>query len=73
MTTPIPTSGATPYNLASWQLSPGRTALVVIDMQNDFLHADGWYNQSGIDITHMQQSISRSVPWWRRRGTKTCR
>lgn len=55
MTTQI--SGATPYTLASWQLTPGRTALVVIDMQNDFLSEDGWYAQSGIDISHMQQSI----------------
>ncbi len=55
MTTP--TGGATPYNLASWQLTPGRTALVVIDMQNDFLSPDGWYAQSGIDISHMRQSI----------------
>ena len=46
-----------PYNLASWRLTPGRTALVVIDMQNDFLSGDGWYAQSGIDISHMQQSI----------------
>ncbi len=46
-----------PYNLASWRLTPGRTALVVIDMQNDFLSGDGWYGQSGIDISHMQQSI----------------
>ena len=46
-----------PYNLASWRLTPGQTALVVIDMQNDFLSGDGWYGQSGIDISHMQQSI----------------
>jgi len=46
-----------PYNLASWRLTPGRTALVVIDMQNDFLSGDGWYGQSGIDISHMQKSI----------------
>ena len=30
-------TAATPFTLASWRLSPGRTALVVIDMQNDFL------------------------------------
>ena len=56
-TIPNTPAGATPYNLATWQLNPGRTALVVIDMQNDFLSADGWYSQSGIDISHMQQSI----------------
>ncbi len=26
-----------------WDLVPGRTVHVVIDDQNDFLHADGWY------------------------------
>ena len=26
-----------------------RTALVVIDMQNDFLHPDGWFGSSGVD------------------------
>ncbi len=50
-------SGATPYNLATWKLTPGRTVLVVIDMQNDFLHPNGWYAQSGIDISHMQGAI----------------
>jgi ureidoacrylate peracid hydrolase len=52
-----PTRGTTPYNLASWQLTPGRTALVVIDMQNDFLSAEGWYAKAGIDISHMQGAI----------------
>ncbi|MFD2183789.1 cysteine hydrolase family protein [Rhodoplanes azumiensis] len=27
----------------------GRTALVVVDMQNDFLHPDGWFPRAGID------------------------
>lgn len=47
-----------PYALASWRLMPGRTALVVIDMQNDFLSPDGWYARSGVDIAHMQASIA---------------
>ena len=50
-------NGIKPYNLASWRLSPGRTALVVIDMQNDFLSEQGWYATSDVDITHMRQSI----------------
>ena len=49
--------GTTPYTLASWRLTPGRTALVVIDMQNDFLHPDGWYARSGVDIEHMRHAI----------------
>jgi len=67
---------------ASWSLVPGRTVHVVIDDQNDFLHADGWYGQNGIDISHMQRVIEptkalneecrrRGVPIvWTRHGTK---
>lgn len=52
------TEGVQPYELASWRLTPGRTALVVIDMQNDFLSPDGWYAKAGVDISHMQASIA---------------
>jgi nicotinamidase-related amidase len=52
-----PNTGATPYTLASWRLTPGRTAIVVIDMQNDFLSPNGWYAASGVDIDHMRQAI----------------
>ena len=50
-------TGTTPYTLAAWRLVPGRTALLVIDMQNDFLSPEGWYARSGVDIEHMRQSI----------------
>jgi ureidoacrylate peracid hydrolase len=50
-------SYADPFALAEWDLIPGRTALVVIDPQNDFLHEDGWYATNGIDISHMQRII----------------
>lgn len=46
-----------PYAPAHWDLVPGRTAVVVIDAQNDFLHPDGWYAQNGIDIGHMRRTI----------------
>src|SRR5205823_3520845 len=39
-----------PYALARWDLVTGRTALVLIDDQRDFLHPEGWYAKSGIDI-----------------------
>ena len=51
------TETTAPYALASWRLTPGRTALIVIDMQNDFLSPDGWYARAGVDIAHMQASI----------------
>ena len=43
--------------MAPWRLSPGRTALIVIDMQNDFLSPRGWYAVSGVDIAHMRAAI----------------
>lgn len=51
-------AGATPFTLAHWRLEPGRTALVVIDMQNDFLSPDGWYAGAGVDIEHMRRAIA---------------
>jgi nicotinamidase-related amidase len=46
-----------PYAAAHWDLVPGRTAIVLVDLQNDFLHPDGWYAKSGIDIGHMRRVI----------------
>jgi ureidoacrylate peracid hydrolase len=66
----------------AWGLVPRRTVHVVVDGQNDFLHADGWYAQHGIDISHMQRVIAptkllneecrrRAVPIvWTRHGTR---
>ena len=46
-----------PFAAAHWELVPGRTVLLLIDLQNDFLHPDGWYAQNGIDISHMRRLI----------------
>ncbi|MCP5149723.1 MAG: cysteine hydrolase [Ectothiorhodospiraceae bacterium] len=46
-----------PFADVHFDLVPGRTALVVIDPQNDFLHPDGWYASKGIDIGHMRRCI----------------
>jgi nicotinamidase-related amidase len=48
---------ADPFAAVRWELVPGRTVLVLIDLQNDFLHAEGWYAQHGIDISHMRRVI----------------
>jgi nicotinamidase-related amidase len=50
-----PTSTA--YAPVRWELVPRHTVLVVIDPQRDFLHPDGWYAQSGVDISHMRRVI----------------
>lgn len=49
--------GRTPYDPVRWELVPGRTALLLIDLQRDFLHPDGWYAASGVDIAHMRRVI----------------
>ena len=46
-----------PFSPVAWDLEPRRTAVVVIDPQNDFLHPDGWYAQRGVDIAHMRRVI----------------
>ena len=46
-----------PFEAASWSLEPGHTVLVNVDLQNDFLHPDGWYGKSDIDISHMRRVI----------------
>ena len=50
-------AGTDPFALTHFEMPPGRTALVVIDMQNDFLHPEGWYARQGIDIAHMRAAI----------------
>lgn len=45
------------YSTPHWDPVRGRTAIVLIDLQNDFLHEDGWYAKSGIDISHMRRVI----------------
>ena len=46
-----------PFETQRWDLVAGATVVVVIDPQNDFLHADGWYAKSGVDVSHMQRTI----------------
>jgi ureidoacrylate peracid hydrolase len=70
------------YDPAAWRLVRGRTVHVVVDEQNDFLHAQGWYATHDIDVTHMQRVIEptkslneecrrHGVPIvWTRHGTR---
>jgi nicotinamidase-related amidase len=39
-------------------LDLGRTALIVIDMQNDFCHSQGWLSSIGVDITKARTPIN---------------
>ncbi|MES2537058.1 MAG: isochorismatase family cysteine hydrolase [Pseudomonadota bacterium] len=42
---------------AALELDLARCALVVIDMQNDFCHPDGWFGSRGVDISPMCSPI----------------
>jgi nicotinamidase-related amidase len=76
------TTSTTPFEEAHWDLTPGRTVLVIIDPQNDFLHLEGWYSEKGIDIGHMRRTIeplkqlikdcrAKNIPIvWTRHGTR---
>lgn len=39
-------------------LAPRRTALLVIDMQRDFLHPDGYAARAGMDVAPLQETIA---------------
>lgn len=39
------------------RLDLAKTAILVIDMQNDFCHKDGWLSHIGVDITPARQPI----------------
>jgi nicotinamidase-related amidase len=43
---------------AAVELDLTRCALVIVDMQNDFCHADGWFAGRGIDIAPMRRPIT---------------
>lgn len=72
----------TPYSRTEWSLVKGKTAVLNIDLQNDFLHEDGWYAKNSVDISHMQRVIApikkivnesrkHEIPIiWSRHGTK---
>ncbi len=76
------TTSAVPFEEAHWDLMPGRTILVIIDPQNDFLHPKGWYAEKDIDISHMRRIIeplkylvvdcrAKNIPIvWTRHGTR---
>jgi ureidoacrylate peracid hydrolase len=48
-----------------------RSALIVVDMQNDFCHPDGWFGQKGLGVKPMRKPIpviARLLPAWRGAG-----
>ncbi len=50
------------------EIDLARSALIVVDMQNDFCHPEGWFGQRGIDVQPMRGPIAmlqRLLPAWR--------
>ena len=50
------------------EIDLARSALVVVDMQNDFCHPRGWFGQKGISVKPMRrpiEAIAALLPLWR--------
>lgn len=59
---------ATPQHL---RIDLARTAMIVIDMQNDFCHPDGWLASIGVDVSPARRPIAplqRTLPALRQAG-----
>jgi nicotinamidase-related amidase len=53
------------------EIDLARSAVVVVDMQNDFCHAEGWFGQKGVDVRALRKPIpviARLLPAWRKAG-----
>ncbi|MFT6697530.1 MAG: ureidoacrylate peracid hydrolase [Polaromonas sp.] len=53
------------------EIDLARSALVVIDMQNDFCHSKGWFGQKGVSVKPMRKpiaTIAGLLPAWRNAG-----
>ena len=55
------------------EIDLARSALIVVDMQNDFCHSQGWFGQKGTDVQPMRAPIpmlQRLLPAWRAADAK---
>lgn len=50
-----------PTDTKTVRLDLSKTALVVVDMQNDFCHPEGWLSYIGVDVTPARQAIAPLV------------
>ena len=53
------------------EIDLARSALIVVDMQNDFCHPAGWFGQKGISVKPMRKpiaTIARLLAAWRPAG-----
>lgn len=42
------------------KVDPASTALIVVDIQNEFCADDGWYGKQGVDLGMMQVAVKRA-------------
>ncbi|MEA5514469.1 cysteine hydrolase [Nodularia sp. UHCC 0506] len=47
-----------PTETKTLRLDLAKTAMIIIDMQNDFCHPDGWLAHIGVDVTPARQPIA---------------
>ena len=47
-----------PTETKTLRLDLAKTAILIIDMQNDFCHVDGWLSHIGVDVTPTQTAIA---------------
>ncbi|MGB3068540.1 MAG: isochorismatase family cysteine hydrolase [Ottowia sp.] len=53
------------------EIDIARSAVIVIDMQNDFCHPEGWFAQKGLGVKATRKPIpvlQRLLPAWRKAG-----
>jgi ureidoacrylate peracid hydrolase len=50
-------------NRISEQLASRKTALIVVDVQNDFCHPDGAFGKKGFDLSHVERSVVDLLPF----------
>lgn len=69
---PAPRPLRLPAQPQALEIDMARTALVVVDMQNDFCHPEGWFGQKGLDTEAARRPIpvlQSLLPAWRRAGS----
>ncbi|NQV81878.1 MAG: cysteine hydrolase family protein, partial [Alphaproteobacteria bacterium] len=62
MTAAAPSAAKARQRSLTEKVAPHNTALIVIDMQNDFCHEDGFYGQRGADLSRMPAVAGRIEP-----------
>lgn len=49
------------YDSLAELVEPARTAMLVVDMQNDFCHRDGYYGGLGIDLADIEAAVAATA------------